>query len=121
MVSSQISYRSEDVDRWYSARDTWIRGQADCEDFAICISEMCRELGFESKVYLFFPKGRGQGHAVVVGIWNGKTWMSSNGSFDWVSSFDEVRESVAAMLWSKPKNLWHATMNTDAINKRIDG
>jgi predicted transglutaminase-like cysteine proteinase len=120
VVSRFVGYRTEEIDRWASADETWQRGRGDCEDFAICIEALCRELGFSATVNLYFPSGlRGDGHAVAVGIWNGRMWMSSNGSYREVGSIDEVKETVAQMYGCSGDELWGTVLAHADIERRL--
>ena len=107
LVEKNIRYSTEDADQWSAAGQTWARGRGDCEDMAILVQELCNISGMETKVHLYFPStGRREGHAVLVGEWNGKTWFSSNGSYEEVKSEEDVRRRVARMLSCKEKLLW---------------
>lgn len=107
VIERNIRYVTEKADQWSRAEDTWSRGRGDCEDFAICIQELCGMSGIPASVHLYFPAGAGkEGHAVLVGEWNGKTWFSSNGSYEEVGSEQEVKRRVARLLSCKEKELW---------------
>lgn len=120
IVGSQLSYDSENGDKWIGARVTWERRRGDCEDFAICVVEMCRELGIEAWVELYFPPGPKAGHAIAVGRYNGKLWMSSIGGYEQVESMEEIEEIVASMLWCRTEGMWKAVMDYDAIQRRTE-
>jgi hypothetical protein len=120
VVSRFIGYRSEDIDRWTSAEETWQRGRGDCEDFATCIEAICYKLGFNTTINLYFPSGlRGDGHAVAVGSWNGKVWMSSNGSYEEVSSIAEVKETVARMYGCTTDDMWGTVLAHADVERRL--
>jgi predicted transglutaminase-like cysteine proteinase len=107
LVEKNVRYSTEKSDQWRTAGETWANGRGDCEDMAILVQELCKISGMETKVHLYFPSsGRREGHAVLVGEWNGKVWFSSNGSYEEVKSEDEVRHRVARMLSCKEKLLW---------------
>lgn len=107
LVEKNVRYKTEKTDKWSASGETWMAGYGDCEDFAILIQELCRLSGFETKVHLYFPATGGrEGHAVLVGEWNGKIWFSSNGQYEEVKSEQEVRNRVARMLSCKEKQLW---------------
>ena len=100
---------------------TWARGKGDCEDMAICVQELCRQSGMSSKVHLYFPATGGrEGHAVLVGEFNGKTWFSSNGSYEEVKSEQEVRQRMAKMLSCKESQLWVMKLNESEVAKYIE-
>lgn len=121
LVEKNIRYTTEEQDNWSPASATWTRGRGDCEDFAICIQELCRLSGLNTKVHLYFPATGGrEGHAVLVGEWNGKTWFSSNGSYEEVKSEDEVRGRVARMLSCKEKQLWVMKLNERDVTKYME-
>lgn len=121
LVEQNISYRTEDNDTWSTAAETWARGKGDCEDMAICVQELCKLSGMTSKVHLYFPATGGrEGHAVLVGEWNGKMWFSSNGSYEEVSSEKEVRQRVAKMLSCKESQLWGMKLSEADVAKYIE-
>lgn len=106
-VERNVRYVTERQDQWSAPEATWTNGRGDCEDFAIAIQELCRLSGIPATVHLYFPAGAGrEGHAVLVGEWNGKLWLSSNGSYEEVKSEQEVRKRVASMLSCKEKQMW---------------
>lgn len=120
LVSRFVGYRTEEIDHWSSARETWEHGRGDCEDFAVCIGEFCHELGFSVTVNLYFPSGlRGDGHAVAVGTWNGQMWMSSNGSYKEVASIDEVKETIAQMYGCSRDDMWGSVLAHADIERRL--
>jgi predicted transglutaminase-like cysteine proteinase len=120
VVGRFIGYRTEEIDYWQSADETWQRGRGDCEDFAICIETLCHKLGFSATINLYFPSGlRGDGHAVAVGTWNGKMWMSSNGSYEEVSSIAEVKETVAQMYGCSKDEMWGTVLAHADIERRL--
>jgi hypothetical protein len=114
-VKSHVRVRSEIGDNWASGRETWESGHGDCEDFAACVKELCKKKGFQAEVYVFNAvkgtKNRFVGHVVVVGKWNGKMWFSSNGSWETVDSFDEVKQRVAFSMSWKPEDTRSATLS----------
>lgn len=112
LVERSIRYSTEDADQWRAAGITWERGKGDCEDMAIVIQELCKISGMETKLHLYFPSsGKKEGHAVLVGEWNGKIWFSSNGSYEEVKSEQDIRHRVARMLSCKEKLLWVMKMS----------
>ena len=120
LIERNISYKTESTDQWSPAEDTWSRGKGDCEDFAILIQKLCQLNGMETKVHLYFPATGGrEGHAVLVGEWNGKIWFSSNGSYEEMASEDQVRERVARMLSCKAKQLFAMKMTDRDVSRYI--
>jgi predicted transglutaminase-like cysteine proteinase len=81
-------------EEWKDAEDTWSEGTGDCEDFAVLVKQRCRQRGVTAEVYSFYPP-KGSGHAVVIGEWKGRLWMSSNGSFVEISSIEDASCRVA--------------------------
>jgi hypothetical protein len=82
-------------DRWQSSRQTWRRGAGDCEDFAACIVDMCREKGIQADTYVLWSADRRESHAVAMGTFRGQTWMSSNGGWEPVNSREAAAYKVA--------------------------
>lgn len=119
-VARNVGYRTEDVDRWASLQETWARGFGDCEDFASSVAILCQQLGFEAKVHLYFALGgRRDGHAVVVGIWQGRMWMSDLGSYKEVDSIEDVKDRVARNLECDPRDLWGSVLDHDGVQRFI--
>lgn len=120
LIERNISYKTEKQDKWSTGSETWANGRGDCEDFAIMIQELCQLSGMSTKVHLYFPATGGrEGHAVLVGEWNGKIWFSSNGSYEEVKSEEEVRSRVASMLSCKAKQLYGMKLNERDVAKYI--
>lgn len=121
LVDQNVSYATEKTDDWSPAANTWARGKGDCEDMAICVQELCRQSGMSSKVHLYFPATGGrEGHAVLVGEFNGKTWFSSNGSYEEVKSEQEVRQRMAKMLSCKESQLWVMKLTESEVAKYME-
>ncbi|HMP76025.1 MAG TPA: transglutaminase domain-containing protein [Kiritimatiellia bacterium] len=121
LVEKNIRYKTEKVDQWATAEETWTRRFGDCEDFAVLIQEIGRLSGLETKVHLYFPPTAGkEGHAVLVGEWEGKIWFSSNGSYEEVKSEDEVRKRVAKMLSAKADKLWVMKLSERDVARYIE-
>ena len=120
LVERYLVYRTEDVDLWRAAKETWTAGRGDCEDFAVVVEQLCHDLGIKVSVDLFFPAGgRGEGHAVVVGNWQGQLWMSSIGSYERVESMDEVKERVAHMLGCDGDEVWSSHLDHDDVQRFV--
>lgn len=121
LVEKNVRYKTEKADAWSTAEETWVAGRGDCEDFAVLIQELCKLNGMETKVHLYFPQGAGkEGHAVLVGEWNGKMWFSSNGAYEEVKSEEEVKRRVASMLSTKSANLWVMKLSDRDVAKFIE-
>lgn len=110
IVARCVADRVETIDRWYPAQETWRRGRGDCEDFAICVQELCHQLGMETAIRLYYPTDLGEGHAVVVGRTYGRLWMSSMGSYEEVASEDDVARKVARMIGCRPEKMWSRSL-----------
>lgn len=118
MVQKHISYKEEAVDQWASAKETWERGYGDCEDMAICIQAMCRELGIEASVQLFYALAPAlTGHAIATGEnGDGTLWFSSNGSFEKVGSSKEITDRVAHILWCDAARMWSVVLSDEEVD-----
>ncbi len=111
LVDRFVSYWPEVVDRWAPPAETWQCGRGDCEDFATCIEELCHQKGFDVSIRLYFPDGGPEeGHAVVVGMWNGRMWMASNGTYREVGSIADVKAFVARSYGCNKDDLWSSTL-----------
>lgn len=121
MVEKHVSYREEAVDQWTSARETWERGYGDCEDFAICIQTMCRELGFDVSVQLFYTLSPAlTGHAIATGAnSDGSLWLSSNGSFEKAASSKEIAARVADILWCDDSRMWNVMLADAEVDRLV--
>jgi hypothetical protein len=118
MVDRYVASYPESVNRWTDAEETWKRGWGDCEDFSVCVEQLCNELGFDAKVYLFYPvTGGKEGHAVVVGKWNDQLWMSSLGSYQPVNSMDDVKKEVARIIGCKPDRMWNMALAHEDVQR----
>ena len=117
MINKHIGYREEQRDSWSAAHDTWERGKGDCEDFAICVQELCQESGFDANIHLYYSmKNFTQGHAVVVGVNNGQLWLSSNGSYTELDSMDEANAIISRVLWCDKKDLCNRVLANDDVD-----
>ena len=97
-VQQNVAYKADPMDKWQTSEETLDLGTGDCEDFAICVQDMCRELGYAAEVKILVDQKNGRAHAITMGHWAGSTWISSNGSFEWVPSEKELQEKAARML-----------------------
>lgn len=101
-VHTQVDYKADDVDLMKSGADTWNDKTGDCEDFAECIVEICKAKDFEAWIEVMFEEGNGNAHSVAMGRWEGRLWISSNGSYQTVDSKEEAKRIVARDLgWNK--------------------
>jgi len=121
VVDRFVRDRRDFRDRWNTAEETWHRGRGDCEDFAVVIENLCRELGFDAHVRLYYPATPGlEGHAVVAGQWNGKFWISSMGSYREFSTETEAKASVAREMGYKSSELWSVDLKQTDIARFIN-
>lgn len=121
MVQRYVSSKTESVDRWSGAEETWQKGRGDCEDFAVLIEQLCTALGFDATIQLYFPIKRfGEGHAVVVGRWNGQMWVSSLGSYEEVKTPDDVQKKVARVIGCSAKNLWCKPLERSDVQRFLE-
>jgi hypothetical protein len=100
-VKTHVRYKKDESCAGATGKDTWTRGYGDCKDFAACVSDLCKQKGFDVSIYVFHKttgKDRFQGHAVAVGTWNNQTWMSSNGQWYSAKSFTETKKMVTEGL-----------------------
>jgi len=96
-VRQRVTYTRDrrPEDSWQGGKETWLRGAGDCEDFAACVKDICSQKGMSANIYVFSSQTVGKAHAVAIGEWNGRLWLSSNGSYEEVSSLWDARERVA--------------------------
>ncbi len=95
-VKRHVSYRAEAGDQWFSGRTIWNRGYGDCKAFASCVEDLCEAKGYICWTAGVYPVGsRSAGHNVVMGLWNGRMWMASNGDYYDVVSLDDALNKVS--------------------------
>ncbi|MCK5849576.1 MAG: hypothetical protein KAH23_01580 [Kiritimatiellae bacterium] len=127
-ISSQIrhhvEYREDLNDEWTKGSSTWQRGYGDCEDFALAVKELCKLININVRILVFYPKGNQEAHAVAIGKWKGKMWISSNGWHQTVKSLEHAKQEIAKQMgWRRKtiltKNLSELTGATEdyAIGK----
>jgi predicted transglutaminase-like cysteine proteinase len=106
-VKRRVRYQRDIMpeDSWKTAESTWEDRSGDCEDFAVLVKDMCARKNMPATVYRFYPP-QGSGHAVTIGRWQGRMWMSSNGSYVEVYSIDDAKHRVA------DKHGWNADLVT---------
>jgi hypothetical protein len=94
-VRRHVRYQEDLGDVWSGGRETWERAYGDCEDLAAAVVDLVRGLGLEAEIYVFYPAGSWEAHAVAVGRYEGKTWISSNGWHETVDSMEEAKRIIA--------------------------
>jgi hypothetical protein len=97
-VLDRVSYASEPGDDWKPAERTWEEKRGDCEDFAICVTQMCAEAGIQADMYVVYEEGNREAHAIAVGEKDGRTWLSSNGKYKEIESLPEAAGAVSKEL-----------------------
>jgi transglutaminase-like putative cysteine protease len=90
---------------WEDGRETWDRGYGDCKAFAWCVADLCEAKGIECWVSVVRPIGEHNGHAVTMGVWEGKLWMSSNGIYGVYESLDEALKALSTIKGFNRKTL----------------
>ncbi len=118
-VARHVGYRTESTDHWSPAADTWENGRGDCEDFAILIQDLCRQSDISADVVLYFSIKGGEGHAVVAGSWEGKSWMSSVGSYEVFDSQEKMDRRVAGILGCRADDLWSFRLSASEMTDYI--
>ncbi len=119
-TADRLRYSAESGDVWSDPAEIWNRRSGDCEDYAAVVMDMCREAGFEAWVEVYFPRGRGEGHAVAVGpLPEGRYWVSSFGKYETVSSREEISRLMAGILWCDAGDLWSARMSYESVHGKI--
>jgi hypothetical protein len=96
-VKSRVDYAQQmfKEDKWRAGTDTWGRKQGDCTDFAVAVQDLCQAKDIKTDTYVLRSKTTGKAHAVTMGTWNGSSWVSSNGSYQAVTSLDDAKEKLA--------------------------
>ena len=110
-VRRHVKYRKDGTDEWATGKETWKRGYGDCEDIAACVQELCKELGFNASVRLFYGKKTRKAHAIVIGDWNGRKWLSSNGSYHGSVSAEDNKKNMASLLVSWERDIGSVAMS----------
>lgn len=119
-VADRLRYNAENKDVWSDPAEVWNRRSGDCEDYAAVVMDMSREAGFDAWVEVYFPRGRGEGHAVAVGpLPDGRYWVSSFGKYETVSSREEISQMMAGILWCDAGDLWSARMSPESVHGKI--
>jgi predicted transglutaminase-like cysteine proteinase len=105
-VKSRVKYADDayDKDEWQCGEDTWDKGTGDCEDYAAAVRDMCVEKGIDAEIYIVRSRTDSKAHAVTVGRWNGRVWVSSNGTYsDYQSMFDAKEDLARDLGWWAPE------------------
>lgn len=71
-------------------------------------------------IYLYFPVGcQGEGHAVAVGRWQGRLWVSSNGGYEEADSIDAVRDIVSREQHWESSEVWSVVLKPADVQRFI--
>ena len=106
-VKTRVAYKSDVQDEMKRGVQTWNEKQGDCEDFANCVVELCKAKGFDAWVEVYFESNNSRAHAVAMGTWNGRLWMSSNGNFQFVKDTVGAGRVIAMEMGWKSKSINH--------------
>jgi len=105
-VRRHVHYRENVGNRSTTAKTIWERGYGDCYDKALVVLTLCRAIGSEASLVILCPSGEWEAHAIVVGTWKGKMWMSDDGWYETVSSTDDaLRKAIKLQAWRGKKIL----------------
>lgn len=105
-VRRQVRYREDVGEEWAAGSVTWKRAAGDCEDLAQCVIELCQARGYDASMYILYPEGSLEAHAVAIGMQDGTiAWMSSNGWYEKIDSLDEAKRLVQRERNWKPKQI----------------
>lgn len=101
-VNDHVFYAKDDIEYTKDAQQTWNEEKGDCEDFAYCILKACEQKGFKAEIRIFYEKNNIIAHAVVIGEWQEKMWMSSNGSYEIIKSIEDASKKISReMRWNE--------------------
>jgi predicted transglutaminase-like cysteine proteinase len=117
-IKRQVRYRSDKREYWQTGRETWERRRGDCEDFAILMVQMCREKGFSAQM-MCYAAGR-KGHAIAVGMWEGRYWILNNGIFTTVDHPSEIESLMASHLNSPVSHLRKFVVGDRAMEHELN-
>jgi hypothetical protein len=104
-VRRHVTYQLTETESFENGRETWARGYGDCKAFAFCVAELCEAKDIVCWVSVVRPVGELRGHAVTMGVWQGKLWMSSNGIYGEFKSPDEVLKALTNVKGFSGKSL----------------
>jgi hypothetical protein len=110
-VRRHVTYRTTPVLTWEDGRETWDRGYGDCKAFAWCVADLCEAKNIVCWVALVRPIGEHNGHAVTMGVWKGKLWMSSNGIYGVYASLDHALLALDNIKGFKGKSLEYISLS----------
>ncbi len=100
-VRNRIHYTPDIGNTWQSAAESWNRKMGDCEDFAIAVRDICWAKGISAEIHVLYSKTHNAGHAVTIGRSAGGMWMSSNGSFERITSEENALNTIVRRYgWS---------------------
>jgi hypothetical protein len=98
-VRRWVAYRQDrDGDDLAAPAVTLSRGYGDCEDFSSLISTACTMRGWRATRVRYYGNFGAMGHEVAEGRFQGEQWVSSNGSYDRITTDDDVRDLIARTL-----------------------
>lgn len=104
-VRRHVTYQITKAESFENGRETWDRGYGDCKAFAFCVAELCEAKDIVCWVSVVRPVGELRGHAVTMGVWQGKLWMSSNGIYGEFKSLDEALKALTNVKGFSGKSL----------------
>lgn len=104
-VRRHVMYRITRNESFENGRETWERGSGDCKAFAYCVADLCETKDIPCWVAFVRPIGERPGHAVTMGLWQGKLWMSSNGIYGEFKSLEAALQSLACVKGFRGKSL----------------
>jgi hypothetical protein len=104
-VRRHVTYQLTEAESFENGRETWYRGYGDCKAFAFCVAELCEAKDIVCWVSVVRPVGELRGHAVTMGVWQGKLWMSSNGIYGEFKSLDEALKALTNVKGFSGKSL----------------
>jgi transglutaminase-like putative cysteine protease len=65
-LSSEFTYQAEKGDHWKYPSETIADKGGDCEDFAILVQDVLRELGIKSHIFIIIHNNRKNAHAMTM-------------------------------------------------------
>jgi hypothetical protein len=102
----QLNSKVVPSEKWTTAEEIWKSENADCKDFATCVYTACLLKGFPAEIVLYYSFGYNNGHAIVVGVYQDKIWMSSNGGYRIVDSQADITQIMADLLGTPVARVW---------------
>jgi hypothetical protein len=104
-VRRHVTYETIGGESFNNGRETWERRFGDCKAFAFCVADLCEAKDIVCWISVVRPKGELHGHAVTMGVWQGKLWMSSNGIYGEFKSLEAALQSLASVKGFSGKSL----------------